>query len=442
MTKMIPGNWRFIVPLATFFQLIISGLCDTVSLRTNLMESYDPKVPPRSSDNGPIKILMGLTLTHFLLEETEQVFQANVWFSMSWTDNRLAWNRTSSDNDTTILRFASHEIWQPDIILINNALPTETFHYGEFLLIVKPDGLVLMTIPAKLTSHCGMNMIRWPFDEHTCNLKVGSWTHSGSEVDLDLPSNIASNPNHAIDSNLYVPNSEWNLIKTFAEKDNEYYACCEEPYAVVKYSFTIQRSSPSYAATIILPIIVITLVNIMVFILPPTAGEKLSLASINFFIVCIYLIYFEARLPSIGDHLPLLVLLYSINAVLIGISIVISVIVINLSRNHGRASSPPQCFRMFCNASFAQVLGLGYIVPYVSMTHSRLNDDEGVEMQPPRENGRPSFDHSDKDHTTPLVTEMPYSANAEWILLAAMIDRLTLIIYTIVSGVTLGLCLA
>lgn len=76
------------------------------------------------------------------------------------------------------------------------------------------------------------------------------------------------------------------------------------------------------------------------------------------------------------------------------------------------------------------------------MTHSRLNDDEGVEMQPPRENGRPSFDHSDKDHTTPLVTEMPYSANAEWILLAAMIDRLTLIIYTIVSGVTLGLCLA
>lgn len=45
----------------------LSDAGDTVSLRTNLMESYDPKVPPRSSDNGPIKILMGLTLTHFLL---------------------------------------------------------------------------------------------------------------------------------------------------------------------------------------------------------------------------------------------------------------------------------------------------------------------------------------------------------------------------------------
>lgn len=128
---------------------------------------------------------------------------------------------------------------------------------------------------------------------------------------------------------------------------------------------------------------------------------------------------------------------------LIGISLILSVIVINISRNR-RASSPPQCLRLFCNASFAQFLGLGYIVPFVSQTHSRL--DEGVEMQPQRENGRASFDFGDKDDQTVLVGrghETPhYLVNAEWYLLAAFVDRIALIVYTIVSGVVLGLCLA
>jgi len=211
----------------------------------------------------------------------------------------------------------------------------------------------------------------------------------------------------------------------------------------VTYSFRIQRNSPSYVATIILPIFVITLVNVMVFMLPPTAGEKITLASVNLLIVCMFLIYFEARLPSMGDHLPLLVFLYSCNAVLIGISLILSVVVLNLSRNR-KASSPPQCCRLFCNANFASYLGLGYIVPYVSQTHSRL--DEGVEMRPTRDQGRSSFDLGfDKDdHTAQLVTDndVPALANAEWILLAATIDRLALIIYVIVSGLLLGLCLA
>lgn len=73
-------------------------------------------------------------------------------------------------------------------------MPTETFHYGESLLIVKPDGQVLWTPPAKLASHCAMNMIRWPYDEHVCTFKLGSWTHSGKEIDLGISKNVASNP--------------------------------------------------------------------------------------------------------------------------------------------------------------------------------------------------------------------------------------------------------
>lgn len=123
----------------------------------------------------------------------------------------------------------------------------------------------------------------------------------------------------------------------------------------------------------------------MVLLLPPTAGEKVTLGALQFFVICIYLLYFQAKVPPMGDHLPLLgrktriqvkelfinewkffaVLLYICNLVLVSISLFISVITLNLARTR-KASSLPQCFRVLCNPHFATVLGLGHFVPFVS----------------------------------------------------------------------------
>ncbi|CAL8148842.1 unnamed protein product [Orchesella dallaii] len=417
-------------------------------LRAGLLEHYDPKIsPPAPLSNGVVSVGINLILNYFSVEEVEHMFLANVWLSLSWEDPRLSWN-ISEVNGSFVLRFSSQEIWKPDITLFNNAYAADTDHYGDTFLMVYPDGKVKWTPPARLLAHCKLNLIRWPYDRHTCYLKFGSWTHSGAEIDLKIatlePGSNGKNGDSVfrpVDEQLFIQNSEWELIRANVSRDEEFYACCEYPYVVATYSFEFQRNSPSYVATIVIPIIVISIVNIMVFILPPTAGEKITLASINSFILCVYLIYFHSTLPALGDQLPLLVLMFSCNLVLVGISLIMSVIVINLARVR-RASSPPQFFRMFCNAQFAQFLGLGHIVPYVSQTHTRL--DEGVEMRSPHENSRSSLNFDKEDQTTNLVVEYdaPYMANAEWILLASMIDRLTLIVYSVVCGITLALCLA
>jgi len=53
--------------------------------------------------------------------------------------------------------------------------------------------------------------------------------------------------------------------------------------------------------------------------------------------------------------------------------------------------------------------------------------------------------NNDKEQMTNLVSnsyEYPYATNAEWILVAAMIDRLSLLVYVVVCSITMGLCLA
>jgi hypothetical protein len=39
-----------------------------------------------------------------------------------------------------------------------------------------------------------MDMIRWPYDEHVCQLKIGSWTYHGKEIDLEIGSRVATDP--------------------------------------------------------------------------------------------------------------------------------------------------------------------------------------------------------------------------------------------------------
>lgn len=65
-------------------------------------------------------------------------------------------------------------------------------------MVVKSEGSVIWVVPARLTSHCTLNLIRWPYDTHTCTFKMGSWTHSGDEIDLELVPNdlIATEVKH------------------------------------------------------------------------------------------------------------------------------------------------------------------------------------------------------------------------------------------------------
>ena len=64
-------------------------------------------------------------------------------------------------------------------------------------------------------------------------------------------------------------------------------------------------------------------------------------------------------------------------------------------------------------------------------------------MRVPRGSSRNHVDiNAEKEGRSLLEYESPFMNNAEWILLASMIDRLSFIVYAVVTGIILGLCLA
>ena len=53
------------------------------------------------------------------------------------------------------------------------------------------------------------------------------------------------------------------------------YPSVKETYPDVTFTFNLQRNSPSYRSGIILPCLIIMLLVLASFLLPPNAGEKL-----------------------------------------------------------------------------------------------------------------------------------------------------------------------
>jgi hypothetical protein len=84
-----------------------------------------------------------------------------------------------------VLRVSAEEIFIPDIMLYN---------VGDYLNmkanliktnpLVYPNGLVLWVPPGTYKSACRLDLKNWPFDEHMCFLKFGSWTYDGYVLDI------------------------------------------------------------------------------------------------------------------------------------------------------------------------------------------------------------------------------------------------------------------
>ena len=67
-----------------------------------------------------------------------------------------------------------------------------------------------------------------------------------------------------------------------AEKHTEVYSCCpESPYIDIKFHVKMRRKALYYIFNLITPCIIISTMSLLVFTLPPGAGEKISLGNWN-----------------------------------------------------------------------------------------------------------------------------------------------------------------
>ncbi|XP_076250809.1 nicotinic acetylcholine receptor alpha2 isoform X1 [Rhynchophorus ferrugineus] len=303
---------------------------DAKRLYDDLLSNYNRLIRPVRNHSTNILVKLGLRLSQLIeLNLKDQILTTNVWLEHEWHDYKFMWD-PQEYGGVTELYVPSEHIWLPDILLYNNA-------DGEYVIttmtkaVLRYDGKIQWTPPAIFKSSCEIDVRYFPFDQQTCFMKFGSWTY-GSQIDLQ---HINQKPGQdivevGIDLREYYPSVEWDILAVPAERHEKFYPCCPEPYPDIFFNITLRRKTLFYTVNLIVPCVGISYLSVLVFYLPADSGEKIALCINILLSQTMFFLLISEIIPSTSLALPLLGKYILFTMVMVGFSVVITIVILNV----------------------------------------------------------------------------------------------------------------
>nr|AFJ04794.1 nicotinic acetylcholine receptor alpha2 subunit [Periplaneta americana] len=304
---------------------------DAKRLYDDLLSNYNRLIRPVSNNTDTVLVKLGLRLSQLIdLNLKDQILTTNVWLEHEWQDHKFRWD-PQEYGGVTELYVPSEHIYLPDIVLYNNA-------DGEYVVttmtkaVLHHTGKVLWTPPAIFKSSCEIDVRYFPFDQQTCFMKFGSWTYDGFQIDLKhINQKFDDNKVEVgIDLREYYPSVEWDILGVPAERHEKYYPCCAEPYPDIFFNITLRRKTLFYTVNLIVPCVGISYLSVLVFYLPADSGEKIALCISILLSQTMFFLLISEIIPSTSLALPLLGKYLLFTMILVGLSVVITIMVLNV----------------------------------------------------------------------------------------------------------------
>ncbi|VDM55877.1 unnamed protein product [Angiostrongylus costaricensis] len=414
-----------LICLCICFLDLISGSEDEFRLIQDLRNNYDPIERPVRNHLEPIRVNLRILLQQ-LVDVKNQVITLVLWTQYTWNDYKMHWDPKEYGNITNV-QLPNNFLWKPDILLFNSA--DEHFDASfPVNFVVSSNGDVLLAPPGIVKVSCELSMTWFPFDEQICFIKYGSWTYTGSKLDLHIDDR-GLNERHKMDLMYYVPNGEFELVATPADRVASVFN--NEPYVELYFRLHLKRKTLYYGLNWIVPSILISISNVLGFTMPPECGEKITLQITNLLSVTVFLGMVSEITPPTSESIPIIAVFFSLSMLILGLSIIATLVIINV---HFRS---PRTHQM---GEWTQLVFLEWLPWFLLMSrpgkkfiHRSLhcsslpsNEDEVGLLRVFIQN---RFDEEDRDS----------DLQADWKFMAMVIDRLSLFLFTLLIVATTSL---
>uniref|UniRef100_A0A8C6PPA2 Cholinergic receptor, nicotinic, alpha polypeptide 7 n=1 Tax=Nothobranchius furzeri TaxID=105023 RepID=A0A8C6PPA2_NOTFU len=298
-------------------------------LLKELLRDYNPMERPVANDSHALTVQFSFTLIQVMdVDEKSQILTTNAWLQMQWYDHYLQWNQSEYPGVKN-LRFTPDQVWTPDILLYNSAHDKFDATFKTNVL-VNSSGFCEYLPPGIFVSTCNVDVRWFPFDIQRCELKFGSWTFDGWLLDIQMKE---------ADVTGYMPNGEWDLLEVPGDRHEVFYDCCAEPYPDVTFVVTLRRRTLFYALNLLIPCVLLSSMTLLVFLLPANSGEKISLGITVLLSLTVFMLMVAEIMPATSDSVPLIGQYFASTMVIVGMSVVATVIVLQFhhhSLNNGQ----------------------------------------------------------------------------------------------------------
>ncbi|XP_010171714.1 neuronal acetylcholine receptor subunit alpha-7 [Antrostomus carolinensis] len=144
----------------------------------------------------------------------------------------------------------------------------------------------------------------------------------------------------------YISNGEWDLVGVPGKRNEMYYECCKEPYPDVTYTITMRRRTLYYGLNLLIPCVLISGLALLVFLLPADSGEKISLGITVLLSLTVFMLLVAEIMPATSDSVPLIAQYFASIMVIIGLSVVVTVLVLQFHHHDPQAGKMPKWVRI------------------------------------------------------------------------------------------------
>ncbi|KAL4232893.1 Neuronal acetylcholine receptor subunit alpha-7 [Mactra antiquata] len=264
-------------------------------LRTYLFttNAYDVRVRPIANQSDPVDISFGLSLINIVnLDVVQEVLYASVVLNLSWNDTELGWDPTSY-GDLQSIQLPQGDVWTPNIILKNSQSGASGLGYAALNVKVWNNGTVEWFPSETFAAICNINVKYFPFDTQTCPLTFIAYGYLPSEV-------ILSGVPGGVDIGDYETSPIWTLVST------SYSVEVQDDDVKIVFNIELKRKALFTVISVILPVLMLTFLNLCVFFVPCTGGEKSGYSVTIFLSFAVFLTLVEATMPPTSSPISLL----------------------------------------------------------------------------------------------------------------------------------------
>ncbi|KAI6230132.1 Acr-6 [Aphelenchoides fujianensis] len=331
---------------------VANGSREGNRLFEDLLRDYDRLLRPVRRPQDAVKIAFKFKLLQILdLHEKGQVLRTSGLLRHVWTDYRLSWDPQQYGNMTRI-HIPGERIWLPDIILYNNAdgRPTpSTITKAE----VHSNGSIEYMPPAHYDSLCVIDTEWFPYDMQSCELKFGSWTYSGSELDMihpeppDLVENITLPDGSSelkvdlgIDISEYQESVEFDLLSIAIDITYDV-TIRRRKYVLLPFVLLAMRAFwLFYTMNLMIPCIGIATLASFVFYLPSESHNKITLSVSVLVSLTVFFLLLIEIIPPTSTATPLIARYLLFTMFMVTLSVVLTVGILNIHHQGLRPMSP------------------------------------------------------------------------------------------------------
>lgn len=286
-----------------------------------LFNDYNPDVRPTLEYQNTLLVNVSVNLIALhSLEERSQTLSATVWIDLEWIDVHLTWNRSEYNSIQTII-VPAEKVWIPDICVTNEVTNNKCLvRSDDEKVLLEHTGKVTIWWNKEVKTGCDVDISQYPFDRQNCSIQVGTWYSVDEKIKLVKKFN-------ELDLDNYTPNEEWDIIYSNV---TEIPVVDELNYTDIQFSIVIDRKPLFYLYSTVLPILLLSVLNMVCFVVPVESGEKIGMTMAIFLTFAVFMTMISSSIPRSSEHVFKFGIFMTMHLLMSGSTILLEVLVTNI----------------------------------------------------------------------------------------------------------------